>query len=175
MLRDRDREKSIWFPRMINNYLKKGRKRRGEGEGGEGGGREERGGYVWQRVARDNRIWKFFVGRRGASTRGFWWTSSISDATSNVLFLLYLQGLSSPRSVAGVGLTDGRSSNRNGGCQLTNDTTHDCRRASSNTRSKLSLSPLRCSTMPTHYSTPPTGAKKELLQSTNTGRYLQYS
>lgn len=30
-----------------------------------------------------------------------------------------------------------------------------------NTRSKLSLSPLHCSTMPTHYSTPPTGAKKE--------------
>lgn len=65
--------------------------------------------------------------------KGFkgWWTSSISDATSNVLFLLYLQGLSSPRSVAGVGLTDGRSSNRNGGCQLTNDTTHDCRRRAS--------------------------------------------
>lgn len=65
--------------------------------------------------------------------KGFkgWWTSLISDATSNVLFLLYLQGLSSSRSVAGVGLTDGRSSNRNGGCQLTNDTTHDCRRRAS--------------------------------------------
>lgn len=48
--------------------------------------------------------------------------------------------VSRPRSVAGAGLTDGRSSNRNGGCQLTNDTTHDWPRAR-NTRAELSLSP----------------------------------
>lgn len=81
-------------------------------------------GYAWAEIEFGNSCVDEQKGFKG------WWTSSISDATSNVLFLLYLQGLSSPRSVAGVGLTDGRSSNRNGGCQLTNDTTHDCRRAS---------------------------------------------
>ena len=50
-------------------------------------------------------------------------------------------------------MTDGRSSNRNGGCQLTNDTTHDCRRLR-NTRSKLSLSPRLVRQYP-HITLPP--------------------